>query len=695
MRNYTVLQDGIKECGSACLLSIIRYYGGNISIDKLVEMTKTTKEGTNFYNLSNTSYELGLNSCGYKVSNIDEISNYNFPLISQVIIDSLQHFVVIYKIRKDVITVMDPAKGMRKIKKTDFENIMTGYILTFSPYKKMPVYNQGNYIVSVLKDVIISNKSMIYNLIVMSIIITLLTCLYSYYVQIIIDKLFIYDHLKIIIISIMFMIILFIKSFLQYFRNIVLFKFNKKIDLSIIHTTIKKIIFLPYSYYKNKTTGEVISRVNDLFYIKNVVSNFLISFFLELSMSIISFIILLSINVNMTLLLLLIVTIYFILFLLFKPYVKDITDVIQEDNAKVNSLLIESINGFETVKGLNIEDNIFKKISKLYTKSINNNIMSLKIDNNKELLIDLFEGLIILIITYVGINFIMDKSLSVGALFTYETLIQYFLFPIRNILNSYRDYFYVGNSMKKINNIINIEDEIVNAKSRSIIGDIDVSGFSFSYNMRKKILDNFSLNIKYGEKVLILGKTGCGKSTLLKSIYGYLKIDNNAISLNGRDINEYSLSDIRHNMVMISQNEILFTSSIRDNILLGRSVTDMEFMNVVCMAHVSDFVEKIDIGYDFVLEENGANISGGQKQRIILARSLLKNANYYLVDEGLNQIDVDLERKILCNLFELKKTFIVISHRLENMDLYDKVIEMEDGKIINVCLNGNIRRKGV
>jgi len=114
-KNYTVLQDGIKECGSACLLSIIRYYEGNVSLEKLLELTNTTKEGTNFYNLLNAAIEIGLSGKGYKVDNINKLYEVDKPFISQVVIDNYTHFIVIYKMNKDKITIMDPAKGMLSI----------------------------------------------------------------------------------------------------------------------------------------------------------------------------------------------------------------------------------------------------------------------------------------------------------------------------------------------------------------------------------------------------------------------------------------------------------------------------------------------------------------------------------------------------------------------------------------------------
>ena len=150
-KNYTVLQDGIKECGSACLLSIIRYYGGNISEERLLELTKTTKEGTNFYNIQLAAKEIGLISKGYKIDSFPELYKLNTPFISQVVINNYKHFVVVYKIKNKKITIMDPAKGMIKLDIEKFQSIWTGNILILEPYKKLPIYNDDNYVINLLK----------------------------------------------------------------------------------------------------------------------------------------------------------------------------------------------------------------------------------------------------------------------------------------------------------------------------------------------------------------------------------------------------------------------------------------------------------------------------------------------------------------------------------------------------------------
>ena len=689
MKKNMVLQDGIKECGSACLLSIIKYYGGNVSRERLLELTKTTKDGTNFYNISQAANEIGLISKGYKIDNINKLYEIEKPFISQIVINNYNHFVVIYKIKNDKITIMDPAKGILKLSIDEFSKIWTGYILMLEPYKKLPVYNENNYILSILKNILYDNKKIIINLLSLTLITTIFTCIYSYYFKIIIDKVLYTDKLNILVITIIFLLIFSLKTFIEYLRNNLLLYLNQKIDLSIITTTIDKIISLPYSYYKNKTTGEMISRINDLFYIKNVISKIIITIFLDIFLALSTLIILFNINKTMSIYLFIIIITYIILFLVFRPNIKNMTNINQEDNSKINSTLVESISSYETIKGLNLEKTFQNKINKLYLTSINNNLNFSKIINTQELLNNLFEGIILLFILYTGSNLIMDNLLTIGSLITFNSLIYYFITPIKTSIDFYKDLFYVKNSIKRINNILNYKYEKLDKNTNLLItGDIKINNLEFSYNNKTKIINDISLNINDKDKVLILGSSGSGKSSLLKLLYKYYDIERNKIFINDYDINDFTLKDIRENITYISQNEVLYNETIKNNIILNRNIDDKKFINICNMLYIDEIIKDNPLSYNYNLEENGANISGGQRQRIILARSLLKESKIILIDEGLNEIDINLERKILKNIFNnyKDKTIIIVSHRLDNMDLYNKVLNIENGKIKDVLV---------
>lgn len=682
-KSIIVKQDGYKECGVASLLSIIRYYGGNVSMDHLLELTRTNRDGTNFYNLSEAGRYLGLSCNGYKIDDYNLLNQYNNPFICQVKINNILHFVVVYKIKNKNIMIMDPAHGIKNISLEEFKSIFTGYILTAEKVKTLPNYEEKNYIKNIIYDVLLNNKKMIINMILLSFFVALFTSIYSYSFQVMIDNIYT-NKFNLIIITIIFLNIILLKNISNYNRVNLLLFLEEKLDLSIITNTFKRIIFLPYDYYKNKTTGDMTSRINDLFNIKNYITKVIVAVFLDTLLIVTASIILFKINYKMTLVLFLIINVYIVLFLVFRRSIKYMTNINQENNANLNSLIVESLNGYETIKGLNLEKIFLKKLNVLYLKLVKNNLLLNKILNNYELLSSLFESICLLFITLIGCNSILEGTLSVGKLITFNTITMFLIDPIKDILELYKDYFYIKNSVTRINNLLNVHIEKLDEKSTlKIDGNIEIRDIIYSYNKKDNILNGISLKIYNGNKVILLGPSGSGKSTLLKLIYKYYEVERNKIFLGKYDINDYKLSDIRKNIAYISQNEVIYTDSIKNNILLDRNISDEEFYQVSRLTRVDKILEKRNIDYDFLLEENGVNLSGGERQRIILARTILKKSKIILIDEGLNEIDISLEKDILRDIFNYysDRTFIIVSHRHENINLYDKVFKIENGVI--------------
>lgn len=681
MKKYTVIQDGIKECGSACLLSIIRYYGGNISLQKLLELTNTTKNGTNFYDLTLAANEIGLSSKAYQVNNVDKLYSVQKPFISQVIIDNYKHFVVVYKMYNQIITIMDPAKGMVKMSKKAFSDIWTGYILILEPYKKLPIYQEDNYLLRVIKSTLHHNIKNIIMTILITVLTIIFTCIYTYYFKIVIDNYISMNNLDLLIFAFIFIVILVIKSIIEYLRNNLIIYLNQKIDLSVITATVNKIIHLPYSYYKNKTTGEMVSRINDLMYVKNVILKLITTIFLDVLLLISISIILFILNVHMTIFLLFIAIIYLLLFIIYRLPIKNLTNNIQESSAKTNSLLVESMNGYATIKGLNIEDKCVNKINKYYLNMIDYNLNLNKLINSENLFKDLFEGIVIIFVIYIGMLDVMDKSMSFGTLVTYNALLFYYLTPIKSIFVFYKELYYAINSIRRVNNLMEYKYDKLDIENDLLFDtDIHINNLSFSYNAKNLVLNGITLAIERGSKTLLLGNSGSGKSTLLKLIYRYYNSERNKIFIGNNDLFDYNLLNIRKNIAYLSQNEFLYTDTIKNNIILDRNISDDKFLKICELLEISG---DNMMGYDMMLEENGANISGGQRQKIILARTLLKDAKIILIDEGLNEMDSNLERRIIKKIFNYysDKTFIIISHRNDNMDLFDRVLLLEDGSI--------------
>ena len=214
-------------------------------------------------------------------------------------------------------------------------------------------------------------------------------------------------------------------------------------------------------------------------------------------------------------------------------------------------------------------------------------------------------------------------------------------------------------------------------------GDIKIKDLSYKIGY-KTLFNKLSLTIKRGEKILLSGPSGCGKSTLVKMLMRYIEVDYNKINIASIDINHYHLNNIRTNITYLSSSEYLFNDTIRNNITLYKEYTEEEIEEVTKICLVNDIIKNTDLGLDKMIEENGFNFSSGEKQRIFLARAIIKKTNIYIFDEALGQIDINREKKILEGIFKyLKdKTVIVISHRFNNKKVFDRVLKLEEGKII-------------
>jgi ABC-type bacteriocin/lantibiotic exporter with double-glycine peptidase domain len=351
----------------------------------------------------------------------------------------------------------------------------------------------------------------------------------------------------------------------------------------------------------------------------------------------------------------------------------------------VNNYLVESLSSFETIKNLSIGKYVYKKFNEKYDSYCNNTKYLIKKINQENLFKNVFLSIGNLLIIYIGINKYSQNVLSLSSLITYMSLSNYLIDPVRNLLNLHLQYQNVKESISRIKEIYNIPEEIKNdgKKIEYLSGTIQIDNITYSYNGIDNVINNLSFEILEGERILIYGSSGCGKSTLIKLLIKYLDSNYKGdIRIGGYDLRKIDLVSLRDNICYVSQNEYLYTDTIYENITLGKKVTYTKFLDIANNLFIDDIIKNSTLDYNYVIENNGENISGGERERIIIARSVLKKASIYIYDESFSELDIDKERKILNYLFKIypKKTFIIISHRFSNDDLFDRKIKVGGGK---------------
>ena len=671
-------QEGLKDCAAACMQMIIKYYNGYISINDLNEMLETTKEGVSAFKIIEVSNKIGFKATGIRLNLLELNKSVTLPVIAHVVINNYNHYIVVYKIdsfKKSVI-IADPQSKIKTISFKEFESIWTNVIINLYPVKPIEHRNYEKHLN--YKNIILKNKKTTFQLCYISFIYMILSIVASFYMKYVFDNYLSNFHL-IFTVFILFIIINLYKIFTNLIRTKILIDLNKNIDIDLSLDIFSKILSLPYGYYRNKTTGEIITRYTELSKIRETISKVLLTLFLDLPLCITSLIIMYFLNSKLTMISLIAVLLYTIIVIVYNRILNDTILEAQIKKAEMNTVLIESINGFETIKGLNLYDYINLKFENKYIKYLKNVIKIDSILNIKENLKEIVNQLIEMIIIFTGVIYVRSETITIGTLMTYNSILVFFLAPIRNLLSLDNSIIESKRIVKRVNEMLKKEENV--KKINIVYSDILIKSLSFKQN-EKIILNKINLHISKGEKVIITGKSGSGKSTLLKILMNYYNDYQGEIKINGINIKSINLKN-----VYISQNETLFTDTIYNNIVLGNN--DSNFSEVVKMCYVDEIINS-NLGYNQIIEENGFNISGGQKQRIILARSIINEFDLLLIDEGLNQIDVELERKILKNLFNKfhDKTIIIVSHRLENMDLYDKLIKLENGKV-KECVKRN------
>lgn len=679
MKKYSFIkQQGYKDCGPACLEAIIEFYGGYISFNQLCEMTKTDKNGTSAYHLVEAAKQIGFDSYGmhFKVSDFEH-EELILPAIAHVLIDNIyQHFIVIYEInvKKKTITIMDPMKGILKMKWSEFEVIFQGVVLFFIPVRNIEKQEKIS-VYHTLKTLIHSNRKHYIYLLIMTIVILILSFLHLHFIKEFINL------SKSIPYKLFFLCIILIvlKNSLEYFRKIKILHLNIKINQKFIEETFLKILLLPYPYYRNRTTGEIVSRVEEASKIGDFIS-FGIIFLTDLCLCFLSGVLLFSIYSVFLGLSILLCIISVVIFLYFKPKIKINMNLAKQLRSEVNSFLVESITGFESVKGTNSESYFFQKFREKYENYLTHIQLYEKMKRREERIFQNIEELGLLVVLGIGLFLVEKNLLNFGDLLVISTLVPYFLKPCLDFNDFYIE---IEDILISIRRVLELQKTSIERKLVKKISNIECKHLSYSYKENKNILSNVNLKILKYSKNMIIGPSGKGKSTLLKLIKQYYITDH--IFINQK---ESKLQNINPHVVYISQNEYLFTDTLYNNITLGKDVSTKQIDNIIEICALDSILSKSPFGIHQIIEENGFNLSGGERQRIVLARALLNYFQILLIDEGLSQVDINLERKILKKLFHYFpcKTILFVSHRLENQDLFDQLIKIEDS-VQSICKN--------
>lgn len=687
-----VLQDGIKDCGICCLLSVIRYYGGDISKEVLRQITNTDRSGVSAYNLIEGARKIGFEATGMK-GDLSKIEKNNLPCLAHLVVNkSYKHFVVIYDIDLDnnKVLVMDPAKGRRSLTVGEFRLMSSMNFIFLKPIKALPIFNKMKIIKKTVLDFIKSKKILIWLVMFLSLCYFLFQILTAFHLKYILEFSINYKLSGVLVfLSIYLIILYFFKEFSNFLRNVLLMKILSTLDFNMTFVTFKQILLLPYLYFKNRTTGEVISRLKDLNTIKNFLGQiccFVISDFLG---TFIFGFIMFYLNKKLFIFIIFICLFSFGMQILFNKLKMRKLKIVNSYNDRVDSYLIEAITNIETIKGSHLEKR-FSDIFKIkYQKFLEKNY-SMNLILEWQLFFKSFiNNFLMTVIFGVGGYLVIKNKMSLGELFIYQNIFNYFLFSFNNLLNVEGLYHEYRLAIERVEDLFMIRRENFSGgysySLYRLTGDIIFKNLNYNVSL-KCLFKDINFSIKYKDKVLLVGESGTGKSTLVKMLMKYIEVPFGFISINNIDINHYHLDNLRNNITYVGNSDTLFTDTFYNNIVLNGNVLKENFEKIVKITKVDEIVKDDGLKYRKVIEEDGFNLSAGERQRVILARALIRKSDIYIFDEAFSQIDLNKTEEILNDVLKYleDKTVIVISHRNNFYKLFNRVLKLENSQIHEV-----------
>ncbi|RAN52442.1 peptide ABC transporter ATP-binding protein [Dolosigranulum pigrum] len=703
--NFRVIyQQDNMDCGTACVQMILHHYNSEFSIHKLKDLTDKGKQGTSALGIKRCLESLNFDCLVIDADNaVWTDSAMTYPAIAHLNVHNGKHYVVVYGYQDNKLFIADPDDGKYNMSIETFSAVWSRTLFVPSPgrhYKPIKEKVQG--LMSFVPKIIQYKKFVVFSIIA-SLLIMGLSIGSSYYFQGIIDSIIPANNISMLnIISFGLMISYVLRVIFGYIRNYLLFILGQKLSRDIILNYFKHVLKLPISFFESRQSGEIISRFLDAHTIIDALANTSLTLLLDsLMVIVVGTVLLLQHNVlfGVTLVTL---PLYIGTIILFIIKLDKSNEEEMESAAVLNSSIIESLNGIETIKSYNSEKVIYQRVVGEFEDLMIKTLTTMTLDNMQGAIKTGTQLVGNALVLWLGAYYVMSGEMSIGALITYNALLVFFTEPLESVINLQVQIQKAQVASRRMNDILSIEVE-GNISNDTVeieeMGEADLKfdDVYFSYGLGELILRGITCEIKVGDKIALVGESGSGKSTLAKMLVRFYAPSMGNIYFGKHDINTIDVHILRHNIVYVPQDSFFLAGTIRDNLLFGLDYepTQNQIEQACEVACIKSFIESLPLQYHTIVEEAGSNLSKGQKQRLAIVRALLTNSQVIIFDEATSGIDVFSEQRIMDNIIKMtERTIIFITHSLPAAKLCEKIMVMDQGDLVEEGIHEVLRYAG-
>ena len=679
------------DCGAASLGMICRHFGRKVSLARIRQLCHTATDGTSLKALVRAASELGLAARALKVS----LRNLPAMPLPAIVHWEGNHWIVLYDVDDQVVRVADPAMGLRKLPRREFESKWTGYSALFDYTTAFEGAPESKAAIAWILPFLAKFKVILLQVLGLAVAVSMLQLLFPVFTQMVVDKVIVENDVGLLRTILLGMLAAIVFVQLSTLAQEYLLSFAAvRLDTAILDFLSRKLLSLPMTYFTSRRTGDIQRRLDGARQVRQFAVQQGIGAMLAL-VYLIGALCLMGIYSPFLMMAFLATTPLYVGLMFFSVKVlRPLFAGVEESQGKYSSHQIDAIKGIEAVKAASAESafrdamlNEFLSVSKKMFKA---SFIVMSYDSVLQS-IGLLSTAIFL---WVGATQVIQGHLSVGGFVAFSSLTAMAYSGILRTLGVWDGMQFASVLLNRLNDIFEQEPEQGHDRSRlapvhSLEGRMELRGVCFKYGGPEapNILTNVNLNVSPGRMIAFVGRSGCGKTTLIKLIAGLLEPTEGTIFFDNVDLKTLNYRDVRRHIGMVLQENHMFNETIARNIAFGDPEPDLERVLAAAQtAAAHDFIMRLPLGYETKIGESGLSLSGGQKQRVAIARAIYNNPPILIFDEATSALDTESERAIQDNLGRLMagRTTIVIAHRLSTIREAHSIVVLENGSVAEI-----------
>jgi HlyB family type I secretion system ABC transporter len=686
-----IMQIDEMDCGAASLGMICRHFGRKVSLARIRQLCHTATDGTSLKALSRAATELGLAARALKVS----LRNLSLLPLPAIVHWEGNHWIVLYDVDEQFARVADPAAGLRKFPRREFEAKWTGYAALFDYTPAFEQAPESKPTLAWALPFVARFKVILLQAMGLALAVSFVQLLFPVFTQMVVDKVIVENDiglLKTILLG-MFAALVFVQ--LSTLAQEYLLAFVAvRLDTSVLDFLSRKLLSLPMTYFTSRRTGDIQRRLEGAREVRDFAVQQGIGALLATVLIIGAVILMALYSPLLTLAFLATTPLYVGLMTFSVKVLRPLYKGVEEALGKYSSHQIDAIKGIEAVKAAAAEsafrDTILNEFLSVSQKLFKANFIVMSWDSVLQS-IGLLSTAIFL---WVGAMQVIHGHLTIGGFVAFSSLTAMAYAGILRALGVWDIMQRASVLLNRLNDIFEQEPEQGHDRSRlvpvqSLEGRIELRGVSFKYGGPESpdILKNITLDLAPGRMVALVGRSGCGKTTLIKLIAGLLEPTEGAIFFDNVDLKTLNYRDVRMHIGTVLQENHMFNETIARNIAFGDPEPDVDRVLAAAQAAAAhEFIMRLPLGYETKIGESGLSLSGGQKQRIAIARAIYNNPPVLIFDEATSALDTESERAIQDNLARLMagRTTIVIAHRLSTIREAHSIVVLEQGSVAEI-----------